>query len=706
MKESLRIYLDMLNEHQLRAVLHFGNPLLVLAGAGSGKTRVITTKIAYLIEELGIEPYSILAVTFTNKAAEEMRERVVNMVGNDVEPMVKTFHSFGAWFLRRNSHLVGLESGFNIYDESDSLRLLKDIFGKRYSTEELKRYLHIIGQLKSFCVAPDGDYSPVTYDPEVGIVYSAYQKRLQEIGNVDFGDLIMRPVKLLNENKEVKRRTRQRFKVILVDEYQDSNHAQFELLKALYGGDNYLCVVGDEDQSIYGFRGADINNILSFPDCFPDTDVIRLERNYRSTREILDVASSVVQNNKNRLGKRLWTEKTSGRPVELVVLNDEREEAAFCAELLSDGNYGGTAIMYRMNSQSRVFEEYFSNLGIPYRVIGTKRFYEREEVKDVVAYLAFVLNPRDKISFMRIVNKPPRGIGKTSLERILPYFNYSTLLKAVEGDLSGLVEGFKGKRSVAIKGLESFFSLVAEVRDSLVDNPLSQSIKKLIRKSGLYDYYREKDAVNGTMKSDNLEELVNAASSYSNGPDELSRFLENITLDSSEEDPYESDNAVNLITLHNTKGLEFDRVIITGLEQGIIPHRSNSEEEEDIEEERRLFYVGITRAKETLVFTTCRVRRIFGTTEPREPSQFLGEIPKGLLRIVDRSYGTYDGETSTSDEDYPVGCVVYHYDYGTGIIVKNWYNNGMLNVIVRFESGKTARFIPKYTDLERVSQYD
>ncbi len=709
MKGKLKAYLDMLNEDQLRAVLHFGNPLLVLAGAGSGKTRVITTKVAYLIEEMGIPPYSILAVTFTNKAAQEMRERVAEMIGTRVEPMVKTFHSFGAWFLRYNSHLFGLDRNFTIYDESDSLRLLRDIFGKKYSVEELKRYFHIIERLKNFCIPPDGDFSPVSYDPEVAPIYSAYQRRLEETGCVDFGDLIMRVVKLLDEDKEVKLRTQQRFRVILVDEYQDSNRAQFELLKLLYSGDNYLCVVGDEDQSIYGFRGADIKNILSFKDSFPNTDVIRLERNYRSPREILDVASSVVSNNKNRLGKNLWTEKVSGRPVELVILNDEREEAAFCAELLSDGNFGGTAIMYRMNSQSRVFEEYFSNLGIPYRVIGTKRFYEREEVKDVIAYLSFLLNPRDRISFIRIVNKPPRGIGKVSLEKLLPYFNRDAVVMAINGDISELIKGFKGGGSVAVKGLKSFFSLIMRLKDSLVSNPLPLSIKELIRESGLYDYYKEKDAVNGTMKLDNLEELVNASAPYSGGFDELSRFLENVTLDSSEENPYEKENAVSLITLHNTKGLEFERVIITGLEQGIIPHRSSSSEDEEIEEERRLFYVGITRARDSLFLTTCRMRRIFGITEPREPSMFLNEIPDSLVKVINRSggntYGIY-GRGFSDNEDYPVGSVVYHYDYGTGIIVKNWYNNGMLNIIVRFESGKTARFIPKYTNLERVSEYD
>ncbi len=693
MNDKLKSYLEALNKEQLLAVKHFGRPLLVLAGAGSGKTRVITTKIAYLIEEMNIDPLSILAVTFTNKAAGEMRGRVLDMINSPREPLIRTFHSFGAWFLRRNSHLAGLDSNFVIYDESDSLRLLKDLFGKRYSVDELKRYLSLIERCKNYCIGPNDDTSSVTEEPELQDVYLEYQRSLEDSGNVDFGDLIMRVVMLLKSDANLRRRVQDRFRVILVDEYQDSNYAQFELLKALYNGENYICVVGDEDQSIYRFRGAEIQNILSFPDHFPNTDVIRLEKNYRSTPEILNVASSVVSNNKNRLGKNLWTDKKSGNPVKLVILNDEREEARFCADLLGDGRYGSTAIMYRMNSQSRVFEEAFSNLGIPYRVIGTKRFYEREEIKDVIAYLSFMLNPRDRVSFGRVVNKPSRGIGRVSMEKLLPHFNLSSVLKALEGDFTEILEGFKGKNSSAVRGIKSFFSVIRELRDSIRINSLSVSVKNLIRSSGLYTYYREKDAVDGTMRGDNLEELVNATSPYGVGMEELSRFLENVTLNSGDENPYEEVNAVSLITLHNTKGLEFDRVVITGLEQGILPHYSNSEEEEDIEEERRLFYVGVTRARESLYLTTCRVRRIFGKTEPREPSVFLSEIPGGLLKIDNRSGSRYN---------YPVGSMVYHYEYGTGIIVKNWYNNGVLNVIVKFETGKMGRFIPEYTNLERI----
>ncbi len=688
--------LEGLNEKQREAVLHFGHPLLILAGAGSGKTRVITTKIAYLIEERNFEPSSILGVTFTNKAADEMRTRIAGMIRRE-PPMIKTFHSFGAWLLRRNSHLLGLNSSFLIYDENDSVRILKELFGKQYSAEELKAFMHQISRLKDSCIDPDGDVGKVSFNPDLRRVYESYQKRLKDTGNLDFGDLIMLSVRLLSDHEAVRKRIRQRFRAILVDEYQDSNHAQFELLKELYSGDNYLCVVGDEDQSIYRFRGADIDNILSFPRHFPGTDIIRLERNYRSTMPILKVASAVVSNNMNRLGKNLWTDKESGIPVKLVFLNDQQHEAEFCCELLEDGNYGGTAILYRMNAQSRIFEEYFTNSGIPYRVIGTKRFYEREEVKDAIAYLALALNPRDSVSFHRIVNKPARGIGKVTLSRVLTRGDGERdILPCIRKNLTDRGSGI-GTR--ARRGIEDFLGIIDAVRDRLNHHSLSDTIRFIIEESGLYRYYREKDSSMGSQKADNLEELVNACSTYGSGVDEALRFLENISLDSSEENPYIEENAVSLITLHNTKGLEFERVIITGLEQSIIPHHSNSESDDEVEEERRLFYVGITRAKKTLVLTSCRRRRIFGKTQVQEPSRFLKEIPEKYIEVEDRS-------SAGDDEYYPAGSLVYHYEYGSGIILKNWYNNGILNVVVRFENGKIARLIPKYAGLKRIEYYD
>ena len=692
--------LKRLNDKQREAVLHFGRPLLILAGAGSGKTRVIITKIAYLIKERKFDPKSILAVTFTNKAAEEMKQRAGDIETGAKDVMIKTFHSFGAWILRNNAHLIGLSRYFVIYDDNDKLKILKEVAGERIKREELKQFAYWISRAKDSCIEPDGNTETITLHSEFKEIYTRYQKYLKETGNVDFGDLIMLPVNVLKNYPEIRLRTRQRFRVILVDEYQDSNRAQFELLKQLYDGSNYICVVGDEDQSIYRFRGAEIDNILSFPEYFKDSETIRLEQNYRSTKNILNVASSVVVNNKNRLGKNLWTSLGIGSPVELVYLDDQDKEAEYCGEVVADGDYGSTAILYRTNSQSRAFEEYFMNNGVPYRVVGTKRFYEREEVKDAVAYISLLVNPADRVSFKRVINKPPRGVGAKTLEALLGKGRLESgrdtarinLLKSAE-------EGIKYVSGRAARGVKSFLELVDFFKAKIESVPVPELVRLVILKTGLFAMYNEKDTNTGSSKADNLNELVNGASGYGTGMDELVRFLENVSLDPDKENPYIESNAVTLITLHNTKGLEFERVIITGLEQGIFPHYSNSKGEEELEEERRLFYVGITRAKKKLYLTSCRIRRRFGRVETQTPSQFINEIPGEFITISDM-------RTYKEDTVYPVGTVVYHYEYGTGIITENWYNNGRLHVTVRFQSGRTGHFIPRYTRLERVMSYD
>lgn len=692
--------LDKLNEKQREAVLHFGRPLLILAGAGSGKTRVITSKIAYLIKERKFDPKSILAVTFTNKAAEEMKQRAEDMEADAKNVMIKTFHSYGAWLLRNNAHLIGLNRYFLIYDDNDKLKILKEIAGGIIKREELKQFAYWISRAKDSCIEPDGNTEKITLHSEFKKIYRMYEDYLKEAGNVDFGDLIMLPVNMLKNYPEIRLRTRQRFRVILVDEYQDSNRAQFELLKQLYDGSTYICVVGDEDQSIYRFRGAEIDNILSFPEYFKGSETIRLEQNYRSTETILDVASSVVVNNKNRLGKNLWTSLGTGSPVELVYLDDQDKEAEFCGEVVADKNYSGTAVLYRTNSQSRAFEEYFMNNGIPYRVVGTKRFYEREEVKDAVAYLALLVNPFDTVSFKRVINKPSRGIGAKTLEALLKVgglkgnqnITATNLLKQAE-------EGMKYISGRGAHGVKSFLELIDFLKEKMTSVSVAELVHLVILKTGLFVLYNEKDTETGSSKADNLNELVNGASGYGTGMDELLRFLENVSLDPDKENPYSKSDAVTLITLHNTKGLEFDRVVITGLEKNIFPHYSNSQSEEELEEERRLFYVGITRAKKKLYLTSCRIRRRFGRIETQTPSQFIDEIPKEFVSINDR-------RVHSEVADYPVGSLVYHYDYGTGIIINNWYNNGRLHVAVRFQSGRIGRFIPQYTNLERIMSYD
>jgi DNA helicase-2/ATP-dependent DNA helicase PcrA len=680
-------YLEPLNEQQREAVLHFGGPLLILAGAGSGKTRVITTKIAYLIDQKGFDPRSFLAVTFTNKAAEEMKHRVQSMISTDSEVMIRTFHSFGAWLLRRYASVAGLSPNFTIYDEDDKLALLKTFVGKTFAKPDLRFFSNLISRAKDRSLLPGDDLAKFSRDPVFTETFVQYQKKLDEMGNVDFGDLILRPLKLLAENEEIRNRLRGRFSVILVDEFQDSNGAQLELLKLLYSGSNYLCVVGDEDQSIYSFRGACVENIVEFPNIFPGTKVIMLERNYRSTQTILSLAQNVVDRNEYRLGKNLWTELDRGEPVRFAVLADQDEEAKFCAHILEDRRFEGTAILYRNNFQSRAFEALFTRFKIPYRIIGTLKFYEREEVKDVLSYLNLVLNPKDEVSFRRVINKPARGIGYKTLATILSQQGSDPLQMC--GNALGLLS------AKAKEGIRSFIRIIDETRASLSLQPLSETVKMLIEESGLYDYYIAEDEQHDTVKVDNLAEFVSAVATYPPGAEGLTAFLEATMLNSSEEDPYAVENRVTLITMHNTKGLEFERVFITGLEEELFPHLPESFDRyhEELEEERRLFYVAITRAKRNLYLTSCERRLVYGQYKFRETSRFIEEIPQNLIV----QFGARQ-----SGSGYTRGERIFHREYGEGTITNCWTNEGEDFVAVRFSDGRIAQFMPQYTRLEKI----
>lgn len=686
-------YLEKLNPKQYEAVVNQGQPLLILAGAGSGKTRVITSKIAYLVEHCNALPSSILAVTFTNKAAGEMRDRVARFLGytGDMKsyelPMIRTFHSFGAWILRRNSEYAGLSPNFSIYDDSDMVSLLKSL-EKSGSKRDIKLYANLISRAKDFGLTPYDDLTQVTFDPDFPAIYKAYQEKLDSIGNVDFGDLILRPVKLLKENSEIRERLSRKFQIILVDEYQDSNIAQFELLKLLAGDGRNLTVVGDDDQSIYKFRGAEVQNIIGFPEYFDGTKVIKLEQNYRSTAPILNLASAVVDKNRGRLGKTLWTARKGGQKPVLAYFNTAQEEAEYCASLVAKDNVE-TAILYRTNAQSRLFESVFTRLNIPYRIVGSLKFYEREEIKDTLAWMAFLVNPKDQVSFQRIINKPARGIGKASVDKIL----------ATEGDDIALrtgayTAGTKGKSKA---GLEEFLEIYRQLAE-LLDQPgesLSDLVNEILRSSGLLDYYKEEDKEERTYRVDNLIELSNAASEFPAGAEGITQFLENIELDSGASQNDENAR-VTLITMHNTKGLEFDRVIITGLEDELFPGRS-CEDQDELEEERRIFYVSITRARDQLYMTSCRQRMIWGRSQFCSPSRFLDEIPKQLLDVRG---GTSKGRAATG---YRIGDYIYRDDYGVGVVVKSWIEAGEPVVVVRFENGQFARFLTNYTKLEKIS---
>jgi DNA helicase-2/ATP-dependent DNA helicase PcrA len=746
--ENLPPYLELLNPEQRRAVLHTGKPLLILAGAGSGKTRVITTKIAWLIRERGIAPQSILAVTFTNKAAREMAERARSIDERAAGAMLRTFHSFGAWFLRRNGALAGLDSNFVIYDDDDMISLLATIM-KDVPKMEVKRTAHTISRAKDYFLSPD--------DPELALidsrkkfreVYAQYEERLAHTGNVDFGDLIKKPVEILRREPEMAQRSRERFSVIMVDEYQDANVAQFALLKELAGPDTYVCVVGDDDQSIYRFRGAEVRNILEFPDKFSGTDIIRLEANYRSTAPILKAASSVVDHNHGRLGKTLRAERGEGKMPVLAFLPDQDEEVNFCASLIANSIktkkdkslYSDWAILYRTNAQSLGFETEFLRRGIPYRVVGSLKFYEREEIKDALALLSFLVNPRDEVAFRRVVNKPARGLGPVKVDSLIE-------ASMQQGDnlwdtARDMTQELSPK---AKKGLEAFLK-VMENGKTLLENPLAETgeqsgaaptkkkkqrapkdgewlaageglsacVARMLQEAGIVEYHQD-DEIAGNQRLANMQELVNASSLYAGTVTGLLDFLEHIELDRSMEDNTQtagSDDKVTLVTFHNTKGLEFRKVIMTGLEQGRwkqwgFPHEDKKDEE--LEEERRLFYVGATRAMDELYLTSCAMRLMFGGLVSRDPSVFLREIDKSCLRIIGsapysfgagrRPHPWDDGYVETDVEKlsgWRKGQRLFHDDYGYGAVVKVEDSDDGPVVRVQFETGEETRFLSEH----------
>ena len=720
-------YLSVLNKEQREAVEHEGSPLLILAGAGSGKTRVITTKIAYMISELVINPASILAVTFTKKAAEEMKERAINLEPCAQKSHIRTFHSFGAWFLRlcAEDSGIGIQNNFTVYDDDNVCSLISNAIPS-LTKKDASHYAKKIALAKDYCLLPgDLELSRICDEPIFPEVYEKYQQRLRKTGNVDFGDLILLPYLILKENDLIRKSFHARYKVILVDEYQDSNVAQFKLLQELSGvnenSGTYVCVVGDDDQSIYKFRGAEIQNILNFKDEFPGTKIIRLETNYRSTSEILNCAGNVVRNNSDRLGKELVSARGKGKKPALVFLPSQDDETEFCYSLIEQAYehgipYSDWAILYRTNAQSLGFETEFLHKKIPYEVVGSLKFYEREEVKDIISWLSFIVNQRDEISFRRIVNKPVRGIGNTTQDKIIEASDGNSILNGAES----LKLSKKAK-----EGFDFFKSLVEKFSDELPNVPvtseaallagqainennivfadekkLSEFVEKVVKESGLEEFHKDQDEEIGTQKIENLQELVNSAVLYPCTKQGLLDFLDHINLDRTLKTESEEENQkdkVTLITLHNTKGLEFKRVIITGMESGIFPREGKTESE--LEEERRLFYVGITRAKDELYFTSCGVRRLFGRTNFMIPSPFLAELGNEIRILGQKpdSFSASRTEKSPLEKKYCMGACVFHDDYGHGQIIRSSYSDeGEYVVTVSFETGGIKKFLPKY----------
>jgi DNA helicase-2/ATP-dependent DNA helicase PcrA len=744
-------YLAQLNERQREAVLENDHPLLVLAGAGSGKTRVITTKIAYAIDVLHLKPWEILAVTFTNRAAREMRDRVAQMVDSvDVADMhIRTFHSFGAWLLRRYGSSIGLDQTFTIYDDDDSLSLLASLYPTSKKTE-LAPVAKAISLAKDRGLDPDhAELMQLRGDALFRSQFSQYEKRLHEIGNVDFADLIGRSIELLDHDSRVLDMMHRKFRMVLVDEYQDSNIAQFNLLKRLVGPDTFICVVGDDDQSIYRFRGAEVENILSFPDVYPGTRVVKLEQNYRSTKSILSVASSVIQHNTGRHEKRLWTDNASGNLPTVVHVASERDEALRVAtELRRSGNYDDAAVLYRTNAQSVAFETLFTQSGIPYKVIGALRFYDREEVKDALALLHLVLNQSDEVHFKRMINKPSRGLGNKSVETIIAHAlqTQCSLIEALDrATESGLLS------SRAAESAQAFAMMIREAQ-RLLSESNTEALQYLLEQSGLVEHYRLQDERNKTDKMDNLGTLVGTVGEYPAGVEGITLFLESLTLDPTTLGSTDPGNApgVSLITMHNTKGLEFDRVFITGLEEGLFPGRTSTSDA-DIEEERRIFYVAVTRARKQLFLLCCRHRTMWGKTEYHTPSRFLHEIPQELVTSEGEAFGsTFAGYRNESalderrrrnqayagavrkgtgrnaniimapvstfsqkgeqasqkrgESSFALGDRVYHDAFGEGEVQGIKTVRGKEMVDVRFATGKFATFFTDRAPLEKLAR--
>ena len=641
-------YLKELNPPQRDAVLHGDGPLLILAGAGSGKTRVITYRIAHLIRERGVHPGNILAVTFTNKAANEMRERVERLLRMPLTGLwISTFHSSCVRILRQHIERLGHRKQFVIYDETDRSSLIKTcmqdlrIDDHQYQPRAITAR---ISSLKNNLTGPEQferSAAGFGFDEAVSRTYSLYTQRLQEAGGVDFDDLLMLTVRLLEQHPDVLAYYQQLFRHILIDEYQDTNRAQYRLVRLLTGKHQNLCVVGDDDQSIYKFRGADITNILNFEKDYPDTVIIKLEQNYRSTGNILGAAGAVVSRNLGRKDKTLWTERRGGERILCYTAVDEKDEARFiCRNIqafVDDGReLGELAVLYRTNAQSRALEDALRQRSIPYRIFGGLRFYDRKEIKDVIAYLRVLHNPADAVSLRRIINVPARGIGDTTVEKLerAARGNGVSLYEAARDPQTADVAAAAGRR------LREFTGFMERLRAELPDMTLTDLVRRVIQDSGYQRALEEERTIEARVRLENLNELLTATEDFTeqNKDAPLAGFLDQVALITDMEQQSAGEgrgrstpNSVTLMTLHNAKGLEFPVVFMAGMEEGLFPHSRSAESEEELEEERRLCYVGMTRAKERLILTHATERRLYGYPQANLVSRFVEEVPQELV---------------------------------------------------------------------------
>lgn len=728
---------DTLNDRQCEAVKHTEGPLLITAGAGSGKTKVLTCRIAHLLE-LGVAPYRILAITFTNKAAKEMKERVTNLVGAQADSIwLSTFHSFCAKLLRFEvDGFHGYTRNFTIYDSSDQLVLVKDCLKKLNLDDKQFMPRSVLGTISSAknvlmnakaFAAKASDF----YEQKVADVYALYQEKLRENNAVDFDDLLFLAVRLLQEKEDVREKYQSRFQYILVDEYQDTNHAQYALTKILAARWRNICVVGDADQSIYAWRGADIRNIIDFTRDYPDAASIKLEQNYRSTKTILHAANAVIDNNESRPKKTLWTENPAGNKIIHYQAQTEHDEADYIAGVIynrheiSHEPYGDMAILFRTNAQSRVLEEKLMRYAIPYTMVGGTKFYDRKEIKDVLAYLRLLYNPEDSLSLTRIINVPKRNIGATTMEHVAAYAEEQgiSLFEA----LSSTDEIPVTKRAKA--SLENFAAMIFDLLNDIEGKDVLSLIETVIKQTGYGDML-DKEAEHdpqGESRKENVGEFLSVAKDYmdSNPDGNLQDFLENVALVSDVDDFESSDSKVTLMTLHAAKGLEFPVVFLTGLDEGLFPHSRTLLDPAQVEEERRLAYVGITRAERQLYVTNAITRTMYGRISAYMPSRFLAEIPPQLMEDYHRKSAMPQSRTTAVPgkqrvsiltkpvasslpkkhaviDTFAKGDKVRHKIWGIGTVLQVIGEGPNMQMKIQFPTKGVRQVVVKYAPLEKV----
>ena len=727
-----------LNDMQNKAVMYTEGPLLILAGAGSGKTRVLVHRISHLIADEGVSPGRILAITFTNKAADEMRQRIDDAVGfGSGEIWVMTFHACAVRILRAHAEKLGYSRYFSIYDTDDQKRVMKDVCKKLNidtSRYKEKAILGAISRAKDELIDSDRyeKESAGDFEEKVALAYREYEKVLKQNNAFDFDDLIVKTVELLRENPDVLKFYQEKFMYIHVDEYQDTNTAQFVFVKYLAGGYKNLCVVGDDDQSIYKFRGANIKNILSFEETYPDAQVVRLEQNYRSTENILNCANAVISNNKGRKRKKLWTDRNGGRQVRFVQLQNGFEEAEFVASEIEDKvsqgmSYKDFAVLYRTNAQSRYFEEKFIYSNIPYKVVGGVNFYSRMEIKDIISYLKTIDNGEDDLAVRRIINVPKRGIGGTTIAKIDLFADamhlsfYEALLRIDECNLTDATK----------KKIKSFISLINKFKDSKDEGGVRTLVEKILKDTGYLDELKAERSEEADARIENLEELISKAQVYDEGAEDgnLTDFLAEVALIADIDSVEDSDDKVLIMTLHSSKGLEFPNVYMAGMEDGLFPGYMTIEmgDDEEMEEERRLCYVGITRAMNELTLTSARERMLRGNMTYNPVSRFVGEIPMDMLETntvivkkpeVKKNYTSFakkkevmqtnpfakkqSFEVKGGSLDYSVGDRVSHIKFGEGTVQDIVEGGRDFEVTVDFDEFGTRKMFAGFAKLQKI----